>query len=277
VPELAKLPAEADLPVAETLLEKHPLLHALALGSEGAEYKPANLTKLKTLIQPWIIAKPEDIAALAKKAQATGTSVLDSNPEVAALISEGGSKLDKEVASQSREIREEIERPLNGWCLLTESDPRRGDATSAVDAALISQKIFKSDTPTTADHIIDDVFLYGGKVPCNPVEEQSSVRRAWNRVVSVFEVKNPPLFAAVTVTKAKNLPAAAGEAPPPASKLEGATPVTVVMERNLGNRRFIPFVFSVISWIMFGVFVTILHYRDKSQMAIRSSFKPARK
>ena len=43
----------------------------------------------------------------------------------------------------------------------------------------------------------------------------------------------------------------------------GATTVSTVMLRNLGNKRLIPFVFTLVNFILFAVFVGQLHHRDK--------------
>src|SRR5262245_6789227 len=61
VPLLASLPPEEELPIAEDILEGRPLIHALALGSEGAAYVPSTLTKLKTAIQPLVTASRTSI------------------------------------------------------------------------------------------------------------------------------------------------------------------------------------------------------------------------
>ena len=276
VPELASLPAEEDLPVAEDLLEGKPLIHVLALGSEGSTYVPATLTKLKTVIQPMVTISKLNLAPIARKAEKQATDLLAENPDVAKLLTEGGDALQDAVHEQASDLREQIEAPLGGWCLLTESDPRRGEAQASADAALIAAKAF-GDTTTSANYIVKDVFFYGGKEPCNPITEESSFQQAWHRVHTTFEIKNPPLLAAVTVVKTIDFPAVEGEAPPPATAEPRASMVTVAMLRNLGNKRFIPFMFALASLIGFVIFTTILHYRDKQAMAVRAAFSGAGK
>ena len=275
-PELSKLPAEESLPVAEDLLEKRPLMWALALGSEGEKYEPSSLTKLKTVIQPWVTVSNRNLYPVVQKAREQGTKVLDEHPEVVALFDEGGDKLRDEVRKQASELRDEIEKPLGGWCLLTESDPRRGEAQASADSALVAAKAF-GDPTASSSYIVKDVFFYGGKEPCNPITEESSVKQAWHRVSTAFEVKNPKLLAAVTVVKAQQFPTVAGQAPPPPTIEKGASTVTVAMLRNLGNRRFMPFMFALTNLIGFVIFTTILHYRDKQAMAVRAAFSGAGK
>lgn len=298
VPELAKLPAEEDLPDAEALVEERPLIRALVLGSENPAYEPSTLTKLKTVIQPMIVIEKKDLAPLARKTLAAVEPVEDDTPEleqgreilaglleepsgvegatVGQLLATGGDTLKNAVNSQSSALRDEIEDPLGGWCLLTESDPRRGEAQASADAALAGAAAF-GDNTEPADYIVLDVFFFGGKEPCEPITEKSSLEQAWHRVATTFEVKNPKLLSAVTVVKTVDVVVADGEAPPPAKAEEGVSTVTVAMLRNLGNKRFIPFAFTIINLILFAFFAAILHYRDKNAMAVRAAFTGARR
>jgi hypothetical protein len=309
IPELAKLPAEDKLPVAEDLLDAKPLLHALALGSETPAYHPATLTKLKTVIQPFVTVEKADLAPVARKtldaskatcdedesdgtdgcvqrdtpdddAVAAGrdklTDLLDQpsgagDATVGQLLATGGDDLKRAVNDQSTALRDEIEKPLGGWCLLTESDPRRGEAQASADAALASNKAY-GDATSTASYIVEDVFFFGGKEPCNPITEESTAKQAWHRLATTFEIKNPKLLAAVTVVKAQQVVTPDGGTPPPPAAEKGASVVTVGMLRNLGNRRFVPFEFALVALIGFAFFTSMLHYRDKKAMEIRSAF-----
>lgn len=276
IPELAKLPAEESLPIAEDILEERPLIWALALGSEGESYIPSSLTKLKTAIQPMVTISSQNLYPIAQKAKDAAADLLAEHPDVAALIDTGGDALREEVHKQADSLRKEIEAPLGGWCLLTESDPRRGEAQASADAALIASKAF-GDTTTSSSYIVKDVFFFGGKEPCNPITEESSLDQAWHRIKTAFEVKNPKLLAAVTVVKTVEFPLVDGEAPPPATAEKDASTVTVGMLRNLGNKRFIPFMFTLANLIGFVIVTTILHYRDKQAMAVRAAFSGAGK
>ena len=69
---------------------------------------------------------------------------------------------------------------------------------------------------------------------------------------------------------------APGEAPPPPKVDESADVVTVVVMRNLGTRRLIPFLFTLFSGIVFFVLVWMLHNRDKRAMQVRGEWDPAK-
>jgi len=64
--------------------------------------------------------------------------------------------------------------------------------------------------------------------------------------------------------------AVAGAAPPKPMVDAGATPVAVVMVRNLGSLRLNPAVFTMAVGLLFGLLVFQLHTRDKELMALRA-------
>ena len=271
VPEVASLPSDDQLPKAESILDKYPLIHAMVLGSEGEKYVPATLTKLKTATQSMIIMKVPDTDGVAKKSLKTGGAILNSNQQVKDLVTRGGAALNSAVNKQAAQLRDEIEKPLGKWCLLTEDDTRRGDAVASTDAALAANKTF-GDTTDTSKYIVKDVFLLGGKEPCHPIAEQSQFWRVRHRVLTTLEVKNPKMLAVTTLVKTKDQVAIAGQAPPVAAAQPGASTVSVIQLRNLGSKRFVPFLVMLVSLAGFIVFTTILHYRDKTAMQIRAAF-----
>jgi hypothetical protein len=61
-----------------------------------------------------------------------------------------------------------------------------------------------------------------------------------------------------------------GAAPPKPTVNPGATPVAVVMVRDLGSLRLNPAVFTVAVGLLFGLLVFQLHTRDKELMALRA-------
>ncbi|MFM7068732.1 MAG: hypothetical protein ACKOYM_04650, partial [Actinomycetes bacterium] len=205
------------------------------------------------------------------------------NPDVAKRI-EATEGADFEPASLTKavtvvpELKTQLDDQLNGWRILPESDARRGDAVAASDATLIATKAFGEAT-SSADYTTKDVFFYGGKPAAEPETikgERGILQKAWNRIETTLEVKNPPLFAAVTLRKNIPVVAAPGEAPPPPQMDPKAEIVTVVLERNLGNKRLIPALFCLFNGILFAVFAWMLHTRDKRAMAARAEWTPAK-
>jgi len=268
------LPPPDTLPEPADLMKEFPLLDVAAKASEGADYEPKSLSNIVTLATPLVLATPDEVAATIRPGiERNGKEFLADHPQVAQLVDDSSdAELAKEISKEAEEVRSRIEDHLNGWCLLSESDPRRGEAVASSDAALAAEKAF-GDQTTSASYIVDDVFFHGGKEPCSPIAEKSTLQQAWHRIATTFEVKNPELYSVVTVTKAKQVTVAPGETPPPASKVEGASTTSVVLLRNLGNKRFIPFCFTLVSLLSFAVFAIMLHHRDKAAMAARAAFE----
>lgn len=183
-----------------------------------------------------------------------------------------------ETVTVAPELKSVLDEDLNGWRILPESDSRRGDAVAASDASLAANQVFGADT-TTSMYTVKDVFFYGGKTNAEPetvAGERSLIEKAWRRVSTIFQPKNPPLYAAVTVQKNEVQVVAPGEAPPPAQVDESADTVTVLLLRNLGTKRLIPFLFTVFSGIVFAVLVWMLHTRDKRAMQVRAEWDPTK-
>lgn len=213
-------------------------------------------------------------------------SVLDAhiaeNPEVGERIemTEGEGFVPTsltQVVTLVPELKAELDEQLNGWGILPESDPRRGEAVAAADASLADNAVFGANTGPV-NYTVKDVFLFGGKDAAEPEAfpgQYSTVQRVWNRIVSVFQVKNPPLFAAVTVQRNVVVEVPPGEAPPPAQVDTSASTVTVIFERDLGNRRTIPFLFTLFTGILFFVFCWMLHTRDRRVTEMRANWDPS--
>ena len=80
---------------------------------------------------------------------------------------------------------------------------------------------------------------------------------------------------ALPAVRGVDLTVAPGEAPPPAQIDETASTVTVVLERNLGNKRVIPALFTLFTGIAFFVFCWMLHTRDLKVAQMRANWDPA--
>jgi hypothetical protein len=258
------LPPSDQLPEASEILADYPLLEAMGKAQEGEDWEPKSLTSLVTLANPLVVIGAGAITPdLRESIQTNAADVLAENPEVADLVANApDASFAREVREEATAMRSRIEDDLGGWCLLSESDPRRGEAVAASDAALTAEGAFGDQTSPT-DYIVKDVFIKGGKEPCAPISEQSTLQQAWHRIYTTFELKNPKLYSVVTLVKAKEQVAAPGQAPPTPVAEAGASTVSTIMLRNLGNKRLVPFAFTMVCFILFAVFVAQLHHRDK--------------
>jgi hypothetical protein len=207
---------------------------------------------------------------------------LDAHPDVAKEIqkTEGedfkAETLTKAVTAAPA-LKTKLDTKLNGWRILPESDSRRGDASAAADAAILAEQVFGSET-SSADYTIKDVFLYGGKSAAEPETvkgERGLLDKAWRRIETTFELKNPPLYAAVTLQKNIVQVTAPGEAPPPAEVDPKASTITILLERNLGNKREVPALFCIFNGIIFFVLIWMLNRRDKRSMQVHAEWDPS--
>ncbi|MBU3701401.1 MAG: hypothetical protein FGM58_05060 [Acidimicrobiia bacterium] len=153
---------------------------------------------------------------------------------------------------------------LDGWKLV--STANAGEAQTAADAALVASGLFQ----TNGEYKKLDVWQFGGKPTlADDCPDGGSLCRAWHRVSSAFEIKNPPHFAVVQVQRVVPQATVPGQAPP-IPKVDPAQPViSVVLIRDIGNERVIPFLYFVISLSLFVLFAWALHSRDKTLMKNR--------
>ncbi|KLR62277.1 hypothetical protein IMCC26207_104127 [Actinobacteria bacterium IMCC26207] len=218
-------------------------------------------------------------AGQVKSAQELLTTFELNNPEVKAQIesTEGEGFVPKsltQVATLVPELKTELDTQLGGWRILAESDSRRGEAIASSDAAIAAAQVFGTDT-TASDYTVKDVFFYGGKNAAEPETvkgERSLFQRVRHRIETTLQIKNPTLYAAITIQKNAEVVVAPGEAPPPAEIDTTASTITVILERNLGNKRVIPALFALFSGILFFVFCWMLHTRDKKSAAMRAAW-----
>ncbi len=203
----------------------------------------------------------------------------EKNPEVREQIeaTEGEGFVPKsltQVVTLVPDLKPELNEELNGWRILPESDSRRGEAVAAADAAMTNNAVFGTET-TSANYTVKDVYFFGGKAAAEPDENAGLIKKAWNRVVSAVQVKNPTQYAAITLQRNVSVTVAPGEAPPPAQIDESASTITVVVERNLGNKRAIPALFTLFTGIGFFVCCWMLHTRDLKAAEMRANWDPA--
>jgi hypothetical protein len=195
--------------------------------------------------------------------------ILADNPELAEEYPNGFVLSD--LAANNPEILEQYatKESLNGWRVIPSSEA--GEAQAAADVVLVEAGLFGG--PTEYKKL--DVFSYGGK----PTREEEcpdggALCRASYRVRTVF-MTNPAHYAVVQVQAVVPQTPVAGEAPPLPQVDPNAPVISVVMERELGTVRLIPFLYFVISLALFIVFVWILHSRDKTLMKNKAAAEAA--
>jgi hypothetical protein len=166
-------------------------------------------------------------------------------------------------------VRADLEATLAGWRLLPESNPSFGEAKAAVDEYFVAHP----DTQLGIDDATDYVTLYsferGGKQQLP--EHPSRLDRIVKKLKTTFvQLRHPPRYAIIQVQPVVPQVAEPGK-PPPLPEADASKPVvSVIMERNLGDRRLPGAMLTVFSGIMFGVLCTQLHRRDQRVAEVRS-------
>lgn len=161
---------------------------------------------------------------------------------------------------------------LNGWRVIPSSEA--GEAQAAADVALVDANIFTGPT----DYKKLDVFSYGGKETREEAcADSDAVCRAVYRVRKALTLKHPTHYAVVQVQQVVTQTPVPGEAPPLPKVDPNAPVISVVLVRDLGTVRLIPFLYFVISLALFLLFAWILHNRDKTLQKNKAAAEAALK
>ena len=197
--------------------------------------------------------------------------ILADNPELAADFPNGFVLSDLK-ASHPEVVAEYIKAEnMNGWSLVASS--AAGESQAAADVALVNAGIFSG--PTAYKKL--NTWEYGGK-PKREDEcaDSDMVCRAIYRVKIAATFKHPTHYAVVQVQKVVTQEAKPGE-PPPLPKVDTSAPVySVVLVRDLGDVRLIPFLYFLISVSLFIIFAWTLHNREKVLMRNKALADAAR-
>jgi hypothetical protein len=144
-------------------------------------------------------------------------------------------------------------RDLGDWEDLPEGG---GDAAATADEALTGEESPLAVFESTQDYTLIGAKETGGK------DEGS--------LLSELPGPHPPHYAVIQVQPVVDVEVPFGETPPAPEPDPDAQVFSVVMERDLGTRRLVPAVFTIVSAIFFGVTCNVLHRRDKAVAEARA-------
>jgi hypothetical protein len=195
--------------------------------------------------------------------------VLEENPELEEILFPEGREgfpdpTLGQIIEAAPELREELgldEQGLNGWFLLIPSDPNSGEAQASADAALgpNGNAVFQA----TSEYRVLGAFSFGGEEPLP--EDAGPLEEAWHKVTTTLSnlTGRPEHLTIVAVQRVVPQETQPGEAPP-APEVDPDAPVqSVVLIRDYGDKRFPPFMVTVVSGILFFLTCSTLHRRDK--------------
>ncbi|MCB1002672.1 MAG: hypothetical protein KDB35_00650 [Acidimicrobiales bacterium] len=147
---------------------------------------------------------------------------------------------------------------LTEWEELPESDPDRAEAQATVDAALTSGDTARFEA--TTDYVSIDGWAIGGKPK---LEDRSALGRVWYTITDAARITHPTHYAIVQVQPAIETQAIPGQAPPTPTADPSEPVISVIMVRDLGEKRLPAAIVTVSSLILFLVLCYMLHRRDK--------------
>lgn len=153
---------------------------------------------------------------------------------------------------------------LESWEVIAVDNPAFGELQAAATTALTEQGIFEG----TSDFVIIDAHETGGKPER---ASDSMIDRVTNRITNTLTVTHPPHYAAVRVQGAiEQGETPPGEAPPVPEADDEQPVIAVVLERDIGNKRLRPAMFTIFSMVVFGITANALHRRDKREAENRA-------
>jgi hypothetical protein len=229
--------------VDASLTEVHDLtaLEDLPTAQELIEEDP---TILEEILPPELFEEGNEVELEARSAVISIGQIIEARPELA----------------------EQYDEALNGWELLPVSDRQRGDAAAAADAFLgpDGRGIFES----SADYLVIDVFSFGGKPDRS---DDSLLGRIAHKASTIIKFQHPTHYAVVQVRAVEEVTVEPGTAPPPPQFDEDAPVLSVVLVRDLGDRRFPAAMTTISSGLLFMLFAWMLHRRDAVIARVRAA------
>jgi hypothetical protein len=210
----------------------------------------------------------------------TSEEILAAHPELEEFYPIGFTLSDLQ-ANQPEILEEFVPRDtLDGWRVTASSSA--GEAQAAADTALVEDGFFGA----TTEFKKLDTFEFGGKPTrldyCPDAEgggffPDDPICRVQYKLNKLFTFTHPTHYAVVQVQAVIEQETQPGEAPP-TPVVDPTKPVySVVMVRDLGDVRLIPFLYFVISLSGFVIFAWVLHNREKTLLKNLAAADAARK
>ena len=146
---------------------------------------------------------------------------------------------------------------LSGWTELAADDPARGEAQAAAGAGITGDEALVPMFESSSDYVVLDAFDRGGRG-----DSFFDKNIPW---------RHPPHYAIIQVQRVVEVDVPFGETPPTPEPDESQPVVSVILERDLGDKRLPPVMLTLGSLIIFGVTCNVLHRRDKAVTAARAA------
>ncbi|MDQ4133783.1 MAG: hypothetical protein M3179_11400 [Actinomycetota bacterium] len=163
------------------------------------------------------------------------------------------------VGDPAQTGREEaLEEFPEGWDRIELTDPAVADAQPIADGRLTGDN---GRFESASDYVVVGAAKKGGddKGPFGILNFRP------------FDIFHTPHYMMITVQPALEQPTPEGGAPPRPVPDPNQETVSVVLLRDLGALRLNPAIVAIASGVLFGLFVYVLHQRDKDAMEARAN------
>jgi hypothetical protein len=151
----------------------------------------------------------------------------------------------------------EAAHDLSRWTALAADDPARGEAQAAAGAGIAGEDARIPMFEAESEYVVIDAFDRGGRT-----DSFFDKNVPW---------RHPPHYAIIQVQRAVEVEVEFGDTPPTPEPDESEPVVSVILERDLGDKRLPPVLLTISSLIIFAVSCNVLHRRDKAVMAARAA------
>ncbi len=176
-----------------------------------------------------------------------------------------------EVVSVAPEVIDNLGIEFGGWTLQSAADGGEAQATAAGDIEANDVFPDTDENGNPVSYIFLETYDLGGKprLPENP--------NRWDRISTWFgnaaRITHPPHWTVVQVQRTLYQETPPGQPPPALAADPNAPVVSLIMVRDLGNRRFPPFMIMLGSLLLFLMLCYLLHVRDIDQREREKAFE----
>ena len=165
-------------------------------------------------------------------------------------------------------VKEKVDPAIDPWRVVAESDKAFGESKGVVDTELTNGNyvgLNANDVIDTTDDYVDTFAFDTGGKPMR--ESDSTIDRVKNRITNTLRITNPPHYLVMQVcpstVETRTEAAEPGKAPPVPECDPDAKIMSVIMERDIGNRRLPAALVTLVCGSMFGLLCYALHIRDR--------------
>lgn len=158
-------------------------------------------------------------------------------------------------------LNDELEDATGGWEFLTAANPSRGEAEATVSDRLPACDTCAFGIENAADYEVLGAFQVGGK-PGLP-DDPTRLDRIWTQITSALTIQHPERYAIIQVQRVIEQEPEPGEAPPRPVVDPDEPVISVVMIRDIGDRRFPSAMITIGSLLIFGLLCWVLHQRER--------------